>query len=219
MKPSSPRWLIAFLRRRGEVSNATVALLAALNLLLITSCALAVSRNSKLRAAVAADITLLSPAVGSLAPPLTGTDWRGEPVVILYQQGSRPTLVYTFTKLCPYCLANWLALRSVQRMAPRHLRVVYVDTEDTFKGSYLTQHGLTGRPLLTQLTPASALAYGARAFPQSELLDPDGTVQWSRIGELSASNMSNLESLIEKDNRTFKSGGNHEGTSPKNRHP
>ena len=192
------RVLLAALARRLSLHLGVVAGLIALDLLLVAASLLALRQNIELRRAVADDVLLLTPRTGSLEPPLEGEDWLGNPQKIAYQRDRRPTLVYTSTKECPHCQENWRAMRTVQAMAPSRLRMVYIDTGDRFAPKYLAESGIGKSVLLTQLA-SSAFLYDARVVPQLVLLDRDGRVQWSHLGGLAPSDVSQALSMIEHD--------------------
>lgn len=185
--------------------NITISLgsalgLIALNLLLVVACLLALRQNRSLRAEAAAELQLLAPRRGSIAPSLAGIDWQGKARVLTYGEDRRPTLVYTFTRECPHCQANWRALRALQALAPRALRIAYIDTEgDAFTPDYLRQSHIGNSLLFVHLWPDAALAYQARLFPQAEIVDLDGVVRWSHIGELRVVDVSRALSLVERD--------------------
>lgn len=191
--------LTAALGRRLNLRLGTVAALAALDMLLIAASLIALRQNVILRGTIADDVTLLAPPSHSVAPPLAGADWAGNTQTIAYQQDRRPTLVYTFTKLCGHCQQNWRAMRSLQALAPRRVRMVYIDTVDTFTSKYLAANGIGNSVLLVRLAPEAALAYEARLMPQLELLDRDGRVQWSHVGELASGDVVEALSMIEHD--------------------
>lgn len=186
------RALQAALARRLSLHLGVVAGLIALDLLLVAASPLALRQNIELRRAVADEVLLLTPRTGSLEPPLQ------DPQKIACQRDRRPTLVYTFTKECPHCQENWRAMRTVQAMAPSRLRIVYIDTGDQFTPKYLAESGIGKSVLLTRLA-SSAFLYDARVVPQLVLLDRDGRVQWSHLGGLAPSNVSQALSMIEHD--------------------
>jgi hypothetical protein len=124
----------------------------------------------------------------------------GASQTITYGQDRRPTLIYTFSKECPYCQENWRAMRSLQAFAPRQLRIVYIDTQlDIFDPKYLATNGIGQSVLLVELYPTVAYAYDARLMPQILLVDANGRVQWSHVGELAPSDVSQALSLIKHD--------------------
>jgi len=188
------------LGRRVSLPLGTVAAFVAVDLLLAAACLFALRQNVRLRGEVASDVALLTPANGTLVPPLVGEDWTGAPQAIVYDQDRRPTLVYSFSKENCHCQQNWRAVRAVQALAPRWLRIVYIDTFDRlFTLKYLAASGIGQSVLLVQLSPTTAVTYDARAVPQLLLVDQHGRVQWSHVGELAPGDISKALSLIEHD--------------------
>jgi hypothetical protein len=183
-----------------NVPKPVAAVFILLNLLLLAACLFALRQNVKLRGNVANLVALLTPANGSRVPPLVGEDSMGASQTITYGQDPRPTLVYTFSKGCRYCKENWRAIRSLQSLAPRQLRIVYIDTQlDIFDLKYLATNGIGQSLLLVELYPTVAYAYDARLMPQILLVDANGRVQWSHVGELAPSDVSQALSLIKHD--------------------
>lgn len=188
------------LGRRVSLCLGTLAAFVAVDLLLVVACLFALRQNVRLGREVAAEEALLTPGKGTMMPPLAGQDLTGAPQAVAYGQDLRPTLVYTFSKECGHCQQNWRAMRSLQVLAPRRLRTAYVDTlGDVFTPDYLAASGIGQSVLLVQLSPEAAIAYDARAVPQLLLVDHDGRVQWSHVGELAPSDVSKVLSLIEHD--------------------
>ena len=180
-----------------RVPKSVVAAFIIVNLLLIAVCVFAAQQNAKLRKEAAFDQALLLPPTGAAMPPLIGENWTGSQQAITYGGDRRPTLVYTFSKGCPYCKQSWRTMRSFQTLAPDKLRIVYIDTSrDLFAPQYLDATGIGKSTLLIQLSLSSAYAYDARAVPQVLLLDRGGHVQWSHIGELAPRDLSRPLSLI-----------------------
>lgn len=192
-----PISLPGLLHRRLNLHLGTVTAFVVVNLFLIAACLLVLRQNLSLRTQVAGDVALLTPRNGSLAPPLAGTDWTGTQQSIVYGQDQRPTLVYTFTKECPFCQRNWRALRSLQSLAPRSLRFTYIDTiGDKFDSEYLAANGIGHSDLLVELSPASKYPYEALLMPQVVLVDHNGKVQWAHVGELAPNDISKVLSLV-----------------------
>ncbi|MGB6876071.1 MAG: hypothetical protein WBD87_08550 [Candidatus Acidiferrales bacterium] len=89
-------------------------------------------------------------------------------------------------------------MRSLQALAPRRLRIIYIDTlRDLFTSQYLASNGIEQSAFLVQLSPTVAYVYDARAVPQLLLVDRDGRVQWSHVGELARDDIPRVLSLIE----------------------
>lgn len=186
--------------RRLNLRLITLAAFLVVDVMLVAACLFALRQNVKLRGAVAADEALLTPPNGTFVPPLIGTDWTGAPQAILYGHDPRPTLVYTFSQRCSYCQANWRGMRSLQALAPRSLRIIYVDTLDNkFTSQYLTANGIQQSALLTQMPSSTAYVYDARAVPQLLLVNRSGQVQWSHVGELTSGDISKVLSLVQHD--------------------
>lgn len=195
--------LAGALGRRLSLRLGAVAAFVAVDVLLVVACLFALRQNVRLRGEVTNDVALLTLENGSVVPALAGEDWTGTLQAIVYEQDRRPTLVYTFSQECGYCQQNWRAMRSLQALAPGWLRIVYIDTfGDMFTPKYLAASGIGQSVLLVQLSsPAVALAYDARAVPQLVLVDHDGRVQWSHVGELAPGDISEALALIEHDTR------------------
>jgi len=186
--------------RRLSLSLSTVTAFIAVNLLLVAACLLALRQNMILRAETASAVALLTPANGTTVPPLDGKDWTGAQRVIDYDHDRRPTLVYKFSKGCPYCQHNWRAMRSLQALAPRRLGIVYIDDNgDQFTPKYLAENGIGESELLVELSPVAAGIYNSRGVPQALLVDQHGLVEWSHLGEMSPSDISKARSIIERD--------------------
>ena len=197
MPPHAPSLLSRAMGRRLSLSRGTAAAFAAVNLALVAACLFVLRQNVRLRSNMVADEALLTPAKGTVGPPLLGQDWTGAPQAVVYTQDRRPTLVYTFSMECGYCQQNWRAMRSFQVLAPRQLRIIYIDTVgDLFTPKYLAAVGIGRSALLVKLSQATAFAYDARAMPQLILVNRDGRVQWSHVGELATADISSALSLI-----------------------
>jgi hypothetical protein len=144
------------------------------------------------------DVAPLTPANGTVVPPLAGKDWQGVPRGIVYDQDPRPTLVYSFSRECGYSQQNWRVVRSLQALAPRRLRMAYIDTfGDPFTPEYPAATGIGQSVLLVDLSPEAAVVYDPRAVPQLLLVDQHGRVQWSHVGEISPGDISKVLPLIE----------------------
>lgn len=91
-------------------------------------------------------------------------------------------------------------MRPLQALAPRSLRIVYIDPiGDLFNRDYLQTRGIGQSVLLVSLSQGSAFAYSARLMPQILLVDATGRVQWAHIGELSQGDISKVLSFIKPD--------------------
>jgi hypothetical protein len=187
------------LERRLSLSVSTVAAFIAVDLLLVAACLFALRQIVRLRGQLTAAVSFFAPANGTALPTLVGEDWTGVPQTIVYEQDQRPTLVYTFSKKCPYCQENWLAMHTLQALAPRWVRFAYIDTDsDKFTQQYLAENGIGQSVLLVKLSPGPAAAYAAQAVPQLLLVSHDGRVEWSHVGELAQSDIIQARGLVER---------------------
>jgi hypothetical protein len=181
-----------------SLSLGTVAAFVAVDLLLVAACLFTLRDNAKLHDLVAAEQSLLMPLRGTLVPPLVGNDRTGAPQTIDFGQDQRLTMVYSFSMRCPHCEENWHAIRSLQVLSPRQLRIVYIDVDgDKFTPEYLSASGIGDSVVLAHLSLPTEIAYAARAVPQVLLVDHDGRIQWSHMGEFTTGDVSKALSLIE----------------------
>lgn len=187
--------------RRLSLNVSVITALVVINALLVAASLFALQQNVKLRAQLNYQLALLTPAKGTFVPPVSGEDWKGRPQALAYESDGRPTLVYMFSVGCGYCQENWHAMRAFQALTPRWLRIVYVDTfEDRFSPKYLIDHGIGDSPLLVHVSsPELSGIFDARAVPQVVLVDREGKVEWSHVGELADGDVSKGLSLIGHD--------------------
>lgn len=130
--------LVGAFDRRVNLHLGTMAAFVAVDLLLVAACLFALRANVKLRDEINIDVALLTPETGTVVPPLAGHDWTGAPQSVAYDQERRPTLVYSFSQGNCHTQQNWRAMRPLQALAPRRLRIVYVDAfGDVFTPKYL----------------------------------------------------------------------------------
>jgi hypothetical protein len=170
-------------------------------LVLTLACLVALRQNRNLRFQLARAVAMITPNQGSIAPPLVGQDARGLEHVLSFQQDLRQTVVFTFSTDCPYCRPYWQTVSKLRKVAPRRLRIAYVDTHDRPAPSeqYLTDNGIDPGRVLISLSPVSALSYRALLLPQLELLDGSGRVQWSHAGEMTQQESDGLLARVLKE--------------------
>ncbi len=199
-KLGSPSILWGILGRHTSLRLDVAFAFITVNLLLVAACLIALRQNVALRRDVASDVALLTPRNGLGLPPLSGVDWTGAQQTIAYGQDSLPTLIYSFSQECPYCQANWETMRPLQALAPRSLRIVYIDTiGDQLDQDYVQSKGIGQSVLLVSLSQNSDFVYSARLMPQILLVNTAGRVQWAHIGELSHGDVSKVLSFIKPD--------------------
>lgn len=187
--------------QRVTMRSVAVAAMVAMQILLTIACALAVRQISTLRERAETYRKWTAPLVGRAVPTITGFDGTGARKTVEYNQDQKPTLIYSFSEHCGACQANWEALKSVQRLSPDRLRIVYVDLKDELADIYLIQHGLTRDALFTKLDPLSEVSYQVRATPQTELVDRAGRVMWTSVGAFRPDDLAAFMAAIEKHER------------------
>ena len=190
----------AFVNRRVTLRLMTVAALVAVQLALTLACVLALRQNQTLRERAAMFLSRAAPLVGRSVPPVTGLDWTGTRRVVEFSRDQPPTLVYVFSVHCPRSVANWTQVRTVQKLSPARLRIIYVDSIDplgTLTKDYLQERGIADDMVFSTLDGESALAYQIRGTPQAELVDKNGHVIWSRLGEFRPVDLEELVAAIE----------------------
>jgi len=180
---------------------------ACLQGLLAVACVLTLQQNGLLRERAQMYLKLAAPLVGRELPPLSGTDSLGRQEVVTYGGDGRPTLIYAFSKDCDACVKNWPAMQAVQRMSPQHLRVVYLNTADLLTSDYRRQHGIESDTVFQSLSAESAEHYRVRATPQAELVDSEGRVVWSRLGEFGEDGLKELIAAVGENTRSVKQEG------------
>lgn len=129
------------------------------------------------------------PAIGMVAPTLTGSSFDGTPVVVA---PGKPTLVVFLAHWCSHCrrevplLVSWEAAGGV----PAGVQVFGVATSTSAsQPNYPPSSWLANEkfpwPVLTDDTSFSAAAaYGLPGFPYFVLLDAEGVVKLRLSGEI-----------------------------------
>jgi hypothetical protein len=184
--PNVPRYTndsagVGLLHIRKSIALAFLAVavfLSILNILLIRQTRQLQTRVQGLRTEL-----LLQP--GGTAPPITGKDLLGDPLVIGYGQDRKKTVMLVFSPQCHACDLNWPKWSRALLFADRvGARVVGVNLSDNLPEDYLNQHGLRDRLVVAQADPTSILAYKFQFTPQTIVIDADARVQWVWTGVL-----------------------------------
>lgn len=190
--------LRGLLDRRLTLSIPTAAAIVAMQVLLTVSSYLLLQQNRSLRDLAAMNLALAAPVVGRNVPALTGKDLTGATRAVEYGEDPRPTLIYGFSQECGPCITNWAAMRAIQEMSPGKLRIVYINTSDNLTPDYLREHGIPQDAVLSALDPNSVLHYGIKATPQSELVNGEGIVVWTKLGKFEAADLEDLVTAIQQ---------------------
>lgn len=139
------------------------------------------------------------PAVGTLAPTLSGSSFDGTPVEITPGEGG-PRLLVFLAHWCPHCqdevpvLVDW----HEQGGVPADLQVTAVatgtdDERPNYPPSEWLEDELWPWPVLADDEASSAgLAYGVSGFPFLVILDAEGNVAARVSGEVSSDQLEQL---------------------------
>lgn len=135
--------------------------------------------------------SLEDPAIGQVAPKLTGNDFKGNETVI-GGTADRPTMVMFLAHWCPHCNAEIDRLVSylADNGAPAGIRIALVTTGSDSTApnwppsQWLIDKGVSGFDVLadSQVQTAGA-AWGLSSYPYIVMLDADGTVLSRMSGE------------------------------------
>ncbi|HEY2363073.1 MAG TPA: redoxin domain-containing protein [Candidatus Angelobacter sp.] len=173
-----------------------VAISACCVVLLAANIALIV-QNNHLKAQLSQPPPALEVTAGSQMPDLRGFDPDGKAVEVDYGKDPRKVLVLVFSPTCPFCDQNWPKWEQVISSADRSVvRPVGVDVTSTAKAPFLSQHQLTGLPVLERVDPRVMMNYHFQLTPQTILLDPAGKVEKVWTGVMTDSAVSDLKQRI-----------------------
>jgi peroxiredoxin len=173
-----------------------VAISACCVVLLAANIAL-IHQNSQLKSQLSLPPPALEAAAGTQMPDLRGFDPEGKPVEVEYGKDPRKVLVLVFSPTCPFCDQNWPKWEQVISSLDRSVvRPVGVDVTSTAKTPFLSQHQLTGLPVLEKVDPRVMLNYRFQLTPQTILLDPAGKVEKVWTGVMTDSAVADLKQRL-----------------------
>jgi thiol-disulfide isomerase/thioredoxin len=132
------------------------------------------------------------PAVGEVAPTLTGSAPDGTPVTVGGATGE-PTLIAFLAHWCPHCQRELPLLVDLEQQgAFDGVRTVAVltgtdpDAPNYPPAPWLVDEGWSGDVLVDDEATSAAVAYGLAGYPFLVVLDGDGQVVARTSGELPA---------------------------------
>jgi len=173
-----------------------VAISACCVVLLAANIAL-LHQNKQLKAQLSQPSPALEVAAGTQLPDLRGFDPDGKPVEVAYGKDPRKVLVLVFSPTCPFCEQNWPKWEQVISSLDRSVvRPVGVDVTSTAKEPFLSQHQLTGLPVLEKVEPNVTMNYHFQLTPQTILLNPAGKVEKVWTGVMTDSSVSDLKQRV-----------------------
>ena len=118
-------------------------------------------------------------AVTGLAPPVVGTDVRGQSIDLAVLRG-RPVLVHFWATWCPVCRAEEDSIAAIARDWTV-LGIALEDTPPAELQAYMDKAGLNF-PTLRDVQGQLAQAYGARAVPTTFVIDASGHIRFTEVG-------------------------------------
>ena len=130
------------------------------------------------------------PAIGLVAPEITGTDMSGEPVAIT--NDGRAKVIYFVAHWCPHCQEEVPVVTELINtdQQPEDLDIYAISTAvDESKGNFppsewLATAGFPAPTIRDSEGSEALLAYGAGGFPYAVYLDADHTVVNRTAGQL-----------------------------------
>ncbi len=140
------------------------------------------------------------PAIGQVAPTLTGQSLFDGTALTITPGGGKPQLIVFVAHWCPHCqrevpvLVQWMA--SAQKPADLQVTAVstaYNEAPDNSPASAWLQRENWPTPVMADsYDNTAANAYGLTAFPYLVVLGPDGTVKGRTTGELTADQLTSF---------------------------
>ena len=170
MPESSPQQPFQVSRRTAVIFLLAASLLVLLNLLLL--------RQNRLLKSELAGLSPPEISVGTVLPPMRGTNLKGEEVTINYKQDNRKTLLIVFAPDCPVCNASgskWKKL--IKAMDEEKFSVMAVSLVPEGTSDYVNRHDLSTIPVLARIRPEDRAAYKLAQVPQLLLIEQSGKVE------------------------------------------
>lgn len=136
------------------------------------------------------DDAAADPAIGTVAPTLTGTNFAGETVSV--EPGGSATVVMFVAHWCSHCQREVPVVQQMvdDGMLPAGVELVAVSTAvregdpEYPPQSWLTDEGWTSAIMRDSAANDAVLSYGAGGFPYVVYLDADNVVVARSAGEL-----------------------------------
>jgi len=141
------------------------------------------------------------PAIGAVAPTLTGTTFDDEEVTI--GPDGRAKAIYFLAHWCPHCQAEVPVVQNLidSGQVPENLDIYAVSTSvDKGRGNYpastwLEEAGFTPVTIRDDAASNALLAFGGSSFPYVVYLDGENRVVTRSSGELGSAGISQLWEL------------------------
>jgi hypothetical protein len=160
---------------------------------LITSNLILLKNNRELVTAYQELRTQIQVPKGITLPPLRGATFDGRETTIRFGGDARRTVVFVFSPACPACEDNWRHWSSViEKADPSRVRLVAVDLTGLARPDYIRAHSLDRTTLLRHIDPAGIVAYRLRLTPTTLMVDRNGKVEESWLGELDSESVKRI---------------------------
>jgi hypothetical protein len=187
--------------------KATYALFACCLLLLGVNLAL-IRQNRSLKAQLAAPPPSLEASIGASVPDLKGYDVSGKPLTITYGQDARKVLLLVFSPTCAFCAENWPKWQAMLGALDREaVRPVGVDVTASSTPAFLSEHQITGIPVMVQVDPVGRVSYRLQLTPQTILVGPGGKIEKVWSGVLSEDASAEIMRLARADKPVARDSG------------
>jgi len=118
-------------------------------------------------------------AASGVAPPLSGTDVHGQPLVLAAYRG-QPVLVYFWATWCGVCKATQSNVDALARELPV-LSIASQSGSAAEVTAYVREHGIVPK-VVVDAQGALAKRFGVRAFPTTFVIDRDGEIRHVEVG-------------------------------------
>ncbi len=144
----------------------------------VASLALNLMQAQKLRAL--SPTQRVRPEIGTRMPPMSLVDSRGRSVVVRYDDGALPTILYYFSPSCRWCRDNWPGVIELERETRGRYRLVAISTARDL-GQVQAEHRL---PFAVYGGLADRLrrSAGLAGTPHMIVLSPSGHVLNAWVG-------------------------------------
>ena len=113
------------------------------------------------------------------APPLAGSDLRGEPVTLADYRG-KPVLLHFWATWCGVCKIEQHNIDALTRDVPV-LSVASQSGDVSEVGAFVREHGIAPRVVVDEESTL-ARRFGVHAFPATFVIDGSGAIRHVEVG-------------------------------------
>ncbi len=123
--------------------------------------------------------------IGAVVPSFVGYDGAGRKVSYDYGVDTRKTVLLILSPTCHACdenWPNWNRLISMLDLSKIRLVIANINTTAPVSTNYVSKHGISNIPLLSETSPETMAAYKLGYTPQTIVIAADGKVEKVEIG-------------------------------------